>query len=213
MHRRQKSGDNIAVYKMRNVLYILFLLLAVSGSAQKTIRCNDSLYYMISEAEDFYCFVTLTGKVKPGKAANNIVYEAMDLKTNLVSTKDYLDDGTEDIPILINYMIKETHFYTGVIGEKLNVVMIPVEIFWGKKAVIWYFDIPGNMQHKLSENNLPVQRRISVSLVLDNYVYSIQALQYDNQDLETIQLSLYAMIQSVDFRKGVLDENQICDVF
>ncbi|HEY4788578.1 MAG TPA: hypothetical protein VIH57_21155 [Bacteroidales bacterium] len=121
---------------MKIKLSLLLLWLPIIANAQNLVRCNESASFFVNLKADFYCYIKLTGKVSETGNSRVIAINNCALQTLLVNKQDYTSKGNEDIPVLTNYMISETQYFTSVYKEKLNLMMVPVDVSKDKKAVI-----------------------------------------------------------------------------
>lgn len=195
---------------MKIRLQFLLLLIPVLGSAQGLIKCNDTTSFFVNQKENFYCYIKLAGKVSETANSRVIVVNNYALQSLLIKKENYMSNGKDDIPILTNYMISETQYFTGIYKEKLSLMMVPVEISKEKKAVIWYFDIPDNFQKQVQPGETPAVKQVSISIVIGDFVYSIGTTQFKGQSFDDLKKLLSDLILTINYQNGQLDQNKLC---
>ena len=192
-------------------LQILFLLIPIMGNAQNLIRCNDSISYFVNQNENFYCSIKLKGKVSMTSLNKVIFFDSQSLQALLIEEKYYLLNGKEDTAILKNYIISESNFYAKSFKEDIKTMMIPVEISEYKKALIWYFDIPENIIKQGNPRPIYGIKQVFISVIVDNYIYSIATTQFNNQNLDTILKLLTNLTRTINYHKGDFQPKIFCD--
>ena len=196
---------------MKKLVLFLFLVFPTICSAQTLIRCNDSISFFLNQNENFYTYIKLTGDVR--ETGNNKVlsFNNCVIQTLLTNKKEYISHGTDDIAILTDYMISETQYFTGVYKEKLNLMMTPIQISKDKKAVIWDFDIPEKAQKQIQPGETPAIKQVSISIVLDDYVYSIGTTLFKDQSFSDLKKLIAYLILTVQYNTGQLDIGKLCN--
>lgn len=194
---------------MKPVL-LYFLLLSSAAGAQTIVSCSDSTSLFVSQKEYFYCHIKLTGKVvKTGNdrviSINNYVLQSM-----LVSKQPYASRSSEDVPVLANYILSETQYYTGIYETKLNLALEPVDVSNTKKAVLWHFDVPKKFQKKGEAGEAPAVRQVFISMVADNHIYSLATSQFKGQSFDDLKTFLSNLILTVKYGSGQPDLEALC---
>lgn len=200
---------------LKTLLPLLLLLIPVIGSAQSLIKCNDSTSFYVHQKDDFYCYIKLTGKLSESGNSSVVVINGNALQSLLINKQNYLLNGIDDISILKTYMVSETKYYTGIFKEKLNLMMALVEISKDKKAIIWYFDIPDNLQkqqvQQVQPEMIPAVKQVFISIVVGDFVYSIVTTQFKGRSFDDLKKLLLDSIMTLNYNKGQIDLNKLCD--
>jgi hypothetical protein len=196
---------------MKIKMQILFLLIPIICSAQTIIKCNDSTCFSINQTENYYCYVMLIGTIQKTENARVIAFNNYALQSLLLNKKEYTTNDNDDIAILTNYMLSETQYFTGVYKEKLNLMMIPIEISNNKKAVLWYFDVPKKSQNQVQKPSQPAVKQVFVSTITGDFIYTMGTTLFKNQSFDNLQTTLTKLIQSIHSGKGSIDLNKICN--
>ena len=198
---------------MKIRLQILLLIIPIIGSAQSLIKCNDEISFFVNQNDNFYCHIKLNGKVgKVDEIGNQTVINFNDyaLQTLLLNKQNYISDGEDDIAILTNYIIGETQYFTSIFKEKLDLMMIPVEISKDKKAVIWYFDIPDKIQKQIQSEDTPAVKQVSISITVGNFVYSIGTTLFKGQSFDDLQKLLSDLVMTIEYNNGQIEHDKLC---
>lgn len=195
---------------MRYTLLTVFIVIASDLFAQNLMRCNDSVSFFVNYKNDYSCSIRLKGKITKTENSRVINYNDCALQTLFVDKQDYRSDKSGDIPVLTNYMISETQYFTNVYNAKLNLAMIPVQVNQDKKAVIWYFDIPASFQKNIPGDETPAIRQVSISIIIDKFIYSIGTTQFKNQNFNDLQVMLTNLIKTLKLQKGNIELNDLC---
>lgn len=195
---------------MKYKFLLLFLMIISSSSGQKLIKCNDSISYWVSYKNDYCCSIMLNGTIIENDNPRVITYNDYILQTLFVDKQKYISDKTDDISILTNYIISETQYSANIFKEKLNLMMIPVSISQNKKAVVWYFDLPKSFLENSQKNEIPALRQISISTVIDNFIYSIGTTQFIDQNFDELKEMLINLIKTIKCQKDNFELNDLC---
>jgi len=195
---------------MRIKLLFLLSICSITAWAQTRVKCDATTSFVIHQKENFYCHIKLVGEIHDTGDSRVIGFKNYVLQTLIAGKGAYLSKGTEDIPVLTNYMISETQYFTSQFKEKLNLMAIPVQITKDKKAVIWYFDLPESVQKQAGPGETPAIKQVSISIVAGDFIYSIGTTQFKNQSFEEIQKMLTELMTTLNYGNGQVDQSKLC---
>jgi len=179
--------------------------------AQSLIKCNDSVSYFVNQKEGEYCYIRLKGTITNTGNARVFVLNNNILQSMLVSKQNYLTEGADDIKVMAKYILSEVGYFTDVYKEKLDVNIIPVSVFKDKKTLVWYFDIPEKSQEQPKPGTSPAIRQVSISMVADNYIYSIGTTLFKDRSYDDLQKVLTDLIATAKYNTGQLDQSKLCN--
>lgn len=192
--------------------YIILLILCILPmliNAQKLVKCNNSIAYFIKTKYDANFYIKLVGKSAESENVNVITYNDYAVQTLIAKKQDYQSNGKEETPILTNYIMGETKYFTQLYKAKLNLTMEPYVVSDVKKAILWYFDIPAKIQQQAMGGS-PAIRQLSISIVMGDYIFSIGTTQFKDQSLESVKKVLTDLIKTANFSKGEIEKLNLC---
>ncbi len=174
-----------------------FLIFPFFLFSQELLKCNDSINYIVKNLNSKNIAIKIEGKIR--QLENPQIFLLNDdtiiqLLTN--ETKDYLENGKEEIPIIATYVLKEAEYFSELFKEKINLAMLPEDLLETKKALFWHFNLPQNTKSKES-NELKALKSVFISLVENDEIITIGTTQFENQKLENIEKILIDLAKNV----------------
>lgn len=195
---------------MKNWILLAILILPVVTSAQNLIYCNDSLTYFINKKDSVNLCIELNGRVSKTEHEKVVNYKNYPIQTVTAYKKNYLTKGNDEISILVDYIMSETRYFSNLFEKRLELEIIPFELNKNKKALIWNFDIPQKTHGKMQPGEHKAIKQIQISVVDEEYIFSIGTTQFENQEYKDLEDLLKELIVKRKFKIGDFEPNELC---
>ncbi len=197
---------------MKRIIAFLLMFVPFVCVAQNLIRCNDSTFYFVSQKENYYAYLKLSGKIGDSGNPRVIEYNNKALQAMLINKQKYLSRGDDDTSILSEYVLGEMNYFTNLFQTKLQVTMVPGQLLTGQKVLIWYFDLPESQLETNDGKQItePAMKQVSISMISEGYIYSIGTTQFKYQSLDELTTLLTRLITTVRFSHEPIDANTLC---
>ena len=185
------------------------------------INCNNTIKLLITQKDSFQCSVKLYGKVFQ-ETDEVVVMDKTVLRSFLAYKEPFLpeEDGTNSDNLamynFINTLSAQFYYAANPRKSKNYYYTLPLELPSERQAILWYaadYSPKKLKQMKSGKIKYPpvILGNIFVSLIVDDYIYSIQVFQGQDQSIEEIKELLSELIKTIEYTKGSFDYNILCE--
>ena len=196
---------------MKNLIFILIFIISSSIFSQKLIKCNDSISFVGISKNGFHTFLKLHGEISVTENKRVFNVNNFAIQSLLIDKFNYKSNENGDIPILVNYITKETEYFTTIYKSRLDLQLVPIDINSEKKAVLWFFDIPEKFKENIDNKIDKADHQVFISMITENYIYSIASTKFENQSYELIKEMIINQIKSLKYGTREILEKNICE--
>ena len=195
---------------MRYRILLLMILVPVLLQAQRLVRCDDTISWFLGVKGDRYFTVKLTGVVKPTENPQMVNYNGSPVQFLYTDTTDYIGNGPKETQILATYITNETEYFSGLFGQRLNMMMDPVRLDVNRLAVVWYFDIPEEYQSPEEGDSRPAVRMVSISSIYESRILSVGTTQFRDEPFEASKALVMKLLRACKTGSGSPDNLDVC---
>ena len=189
---------------MKHLFFSLAALLMVSTAlAQEVVTCSPqkTLWYIKGDKANYA--LTLPSKPVATDLPQVLMVDNIMFQYLIVDRKAYNEEGDnsqETTLPLIRHVTEESQYLSGIYKSDLNLQMQLEALAGDKKALYWFFEVPG-----AKKGEVKVQHYLEV--LCGDVIFCVASSQFEGQATEQVKALLINTLGSL---ATVKDKNNLC---
>ena len=190
---------------------ILFCIWAISTLTtlptygQEIYKCDTLKSYWTFEKNNTFLAVKIEGNVKTTQRKNVISVYNYVLQNIILDKAKFVKEGEDntDLKIMMRYATSEAEYLSGQFKTKINIKMSKAPISEDKSVLIWYFEMPSNMNNE-------VKLQIFANIIIGDKIFGLASSQFADQKFENVRDFLMDVISTVKKLKKKKEFSTLC---
>jgi hypothetical protein len=190
------------------------------------INCNDSTSLLVTQRDSLKCYVSLKGNVFQSSDVRVVVLDGIKLIPFFANKEPFIPKDSllrSDKAILYNFLNTYSSVSYGKCypkkGSKFYFNIIPLDSTEEGQALIWFVCKLTKKEFKKKEEMdskgihiqpLPINRIIFVSLIIDDFIYSLAVAYRDDQSFNEVKNLISEIIKSLSYTYDTLEPYDMC---